>query len=116
MEAKFFKEIVKKKMDVKTLKDCEREIRTEINHELEAGRKTNGNLFRILLASESELWERIRNRGCSWRKLTEDIKVRLFKLIEIYSNFQNLVEKVKSLNTKVEKIKQLKDGSDGDSD
>ena len=115
MEAKSFKEIVKKK-EVKTLKDCEHEIRTEINHEPEAGRKTNGNLPRILLASESELWERIRNGGYSLLKLTEDKKVRLFKLIEIYSNFQNLVESVKSLNTKVEKIKQLKGGSDGDSD
>lgn len=89
-------------MDVKTLKDCEREIRTEINHELEAGRKTNETLARILLTNESELWERIRNGGYSWLKLTEDKKVRSFKLIEIYSNFQNLVEseipKLRKLN------------------
>ena len=59
MEAKFFKEI-EKKMDVKTLKDFEREIRTKIKHELEDERITNENLSRILLASESELWERKR--------------------------------------------------------
>ena len=90
-------------MDVKTLKDCEREIRTEINHELEAERKTNETLARILLTNESELWERIRNGGYSWLKLTEDKKVRSFKLIEIYSNFQNLVEseipKLRKLNS-----------------
>ena len=103
-------------MDVKTLKDFEREIRTKINHELEVERKTNKDLSRILLVSETELWERIRNGGYSWLKLTEDKKTRLFKLIEIYSNFHNLVESVKSLNAKVEKIKQLKDGSDGDND
>ena len=42
--------------------------------------------------------------------------MRLFKLIDIYSNFQYLVDDVKSLNTKVEEIKQLKDENDGDSD
>ena len=59
MEVKFFKEI-EKKMDVKTLKDFEKEIRTKINHELEVERKTNEDLTRILLVSESQLWERIR--------------------------------------------------------
>ena len=42
-------------MDVKTLKDFEREIRTKINHELEVERKTNKDLSRILLVSESEM-------------------------------------------------------------
>lgn len=42
MEAKFFKEIVKK-MNVKTLKDFDKELRTNINHELEIERKTNEN-------------------------------------------------------------------------
>ena len=42
--------------------------------------------------------------------------MRLFKLIDIYSNFQYLVDDVKSLNTKVEEIKQLKDENDSDSD
>ena len=43
MEAKFFKEIVKK-MNVKTLNDFEKELRTNINHELEIERKTNEKL------------------------------------------------------------------------
>ena len=108
MEAKFFKEI-EKKMDVKTLKDFEKEIRTKINHELEVERKTNDDLSRILLAGECDVWERIRNWGYSWLKTKDDNKERLFKLIEIYSNFQNLMIAVKSLNEKVEKIKKLKD-------
>lgn len=62
MEAKFFKEI-DKKMDVKSLKDFEKEIRTKINHELEVERKINEDLARILLVSESQLWERIKK----WR-------------------------------------------------
>lgn len=51
--------------------------------------------------------------GYSQLQVTEDKKARLFKFIEIYSNFQNLMESFKSLNEKVEKIKQLKDGNDG---
>ena len=62
MEAKFFKEI-DKKMDVRSLKDFEKEIRTKINHELEVERKINEDLARILLVSESQLWERIKK----WR-------------------------------------------------
>ena len=61
-------------------------------------------------ASESK------NGGYSWLKITEDRKTRLFKVIDIYSNFQYLVDDVESLNTKAEKIKQLKDENDGDSD
>ena len=35
-------------MDVKTLKDFEKEVRNKINHEFETMRKTNDNLSRIL--------------------------------------------------------------------
>ena len=45
MEAKFFSEI-EKNMDVKTIKDFEKEVRTKINHELESLRKKNEDLSR----------------------------------------------------------------------
>ena len=67
MEDKFFSEI-EKKMDVKTLKDFEKEVRTKINHEFETMRKTNDNLFRILTSGECEMWENIRDGSCSWLK------------------------------------------------
>ena len=51
MEAKFFPEI-EKKMDVKTLRDFEKEIRTKINHEFETLRKTKQNLSRVLTVGE----------------------------------------------------------------
>ena len=57
MEAKFFTEI-KKKMNVKTLKDFEKELRTKINHELESLRKKNEDLSRVLMASECEMWKK----------------------------------------------------------
>ena len=48
MEAKFFSEI-EKKMDVKTLKDFEKDVRTQINNEFEALRKKNDDLSRVLI-------------------------------------------------------------------
>jgi len=60
MEAKFFSEI-EKKMDVKTLRDFEIEVRTKINHEFESLRKTTDNLSRILTSGECEMWENIRD-------------------------------------------------------
>ena len=57
MEAKFFSEI-EKKMDVKTLKDFEKEVRTKINHEFETLRKKNDDLSRVLMASECEMWKK----------------------------------------------------------
>ena len=47
MEAKFFSEI-EKKMDVKTLKDFEKEVRRKINNEFESLRKKNDDLSRVL--------------------------------------------------------------------
>ena len=66
MEDKFF--LREKKMDVKTLKDFEKEVRTKINHEFETMRKTNDNLSRILTSGECEMWENIRDGSCSWLK------------------------------------------------
>ena len=107
MEAKFFSEI-EKKMDVKTIKDFEKEVRTKIYNELESLRKKNENLSRVLMAGECEMWEKIRNEEYSWLQIKSDKKKKLYRLIDIYSKFEDIVESVKDLNTKVDKIKLLK--------
>ena len=108
MEAKFFSEI-EKKMDVKTLKDFEKEVRTKINNEFESIRKKNDNLSRVLIAGECDMWKKIRNEDYSWLQINSDKKKKLYRLIDIYSNFIDIVDSVKDLNTKVERVKQLKD-------
>ena len=108
MEAKFFSEI-EKKMDVKTLKDFEKEVRTKINNEFESLRKKNDDLSRVLMAGECEMWEKIRDEEYSWFKIDSDKKKRLHRLIDIYSKFNDIVDIVKILNTKVDRVKQLKD-------
>ena len=111
MEAKFFSEI-EKKMDVKTLKDFEKDVRKQINNELEALRKKNDDLSRVLMAGECEMWEKIRNEEYSWLQLNSDKKKKLYRLIDIYSKFDDIVDSVKHLNTKVDRVKQLKDSPD----
>ena len=108
MEAKFFSEI-EKNMDVKTIKDFEKEVRSKIYNELESLRKKNEDLSRVLMAGECEMWKKIRNEEYSWLQLNSDKKKKLYRLIDIYSNFVEIVDSVKDLNTKVEKVKQLKD-------
>ena len=108
MEAKFFSEI-EKKMDVKTIKDFEKEVRTKIYNELESLRKKNEDLSRVLMVGENDMWKRIRNEEYSWLQLNSDKKKKLYRLIDIYSNFVEIVDSVRDLNTKVEKVKQLKD-------
>ena len=108
MEAKFFSGI-EKKMDVKTLRDLEKEVRTKIIHELEGLRKTNDNLSRILTTGECELWGNIRNGNYSWLKIKSDKKKKLFRLIDIYLGFDDIVGDVKELNKKIDEIKKLKD-------
>ena len=108
METKFFTEI-EKKMDIKTIKDFEKEVRSKICNELELLRNKNDNLSKILSASESEMWNKIRNDQYSWLNLNDKKKKKLYRLIDIYSNFNDIVDSVKSLNKKVEKVKQLKD-------
>ena len=107
MEAKFFSEI-EKNMDVKTLKDFEKEVRTKINNEFESLRKKNDDLSRVLMAGECQMWEKIRNEEYSWLRLNSDKKKKLYRLIDIYSNFIDIVDSVKDLNTKVERVKSLK--------
>ena len=106
MEAKFFSEI-QKNMDIKTLKDFEKEVRTKIIDELEILRSKNDNLSRVLMAGECEMWVKIRNGVYSWLKMKSDKKKKLFKLIDIYSKFDNIFDTVKELNKKVERIKEL---------
>ena len=108
MEAKFFSEI-EKKMDVKTLKDFEKDVRTQINNEFEALRKKNDDLSRVLMAGECEMWEKIRNEEYSWLNINNNKKKKLYRLINIYSKFDDIVDSVKDLNTKVDRVKQLKD-------
>ena len=108
MEAKFFSEI-DKKMDVKTLKDFEKDVRTQINNQLEALRKKNDDLARVLMAGECEMWEKIKNEEYSWLNINNNKKKKLYRLIDIYSKFDDIVDSVKDLNTKVDRVKQLKD-------
>ena len=108
MEAKFFSEI-EKKMDVKTIKDFEKEVRKKIYNELETLRKENNDLSRVLIAAESDIWKKIRNEEYSWLQLNSAKKKKLYQLIDIYCNFIEIVDSVRDLNTKVEKVKQLKD-------
>ena len=65
MEDKFFSEI-EKKMDVKTIKDFEKEIRKKINNEFDSLRKKNDDLSRVLMAGECQMWKKIRNEEYSW--------------------------------------------------
>ena len=113
MEAKFFSEI-EKKMDVKTLKDFEKEVRLKIYNELESLRKKNEDLSRVLMVGECEMWNKIRNEEYSWLQLNSDKKKKLYRLIDIYSNFIDIVDSVKDLNTKVERVKSLKNAPDED--
>ena len=108
MEAKFFSEI-EKNMDVKTIKDFENEVRTKIYNELESLRKKNEDLSRVLMAGECERWKKIRNEEYSWLQLNNDKKKKLYRLIDIYTEFVDIVDSVKDLNKKVERVKQLKD-------
>ena len=100
MEAKFFAEI-EKNMDVKTLKDFEKEVRKKINHEFETLRVKNDNLSRVLMIGECMMWEKIRNEEYSWLNLNSDKKKKLFRLIDIYLKFDDIVDSVKDLNKKM---------------
>ena len=96
-------------MGVKTLKDFEKDVRTQINNEFESLRKKNDDLSRVLMAGECEMWKKIRNEDYSWLKINSDKKKKLYRLIDIYSKFDDIVDSVKDLNTKVDRVKQLKD-------
>ena len=71
MEAKFFSEI-EKNMDVKTLKDFQKEVRTKINNEFETLRRKNDDLSRVLMAGECVMWGKIRDEVYSWLQIKSD--------------------------------------------
>ena len=107
MEAKFFSEI-EKNIDVKTIKDFEKEVRSKIYNEIESLRKKNDNLSRVLMVSECDTWRKIRNEEYSWLQLNSDKKRKLYRLIDIYFNFVDIIDTVRDLKTKVDKVKLLK--------
>ena len=53
--------------------------------------------------------KKIRNEDYSWLKINSDKKKKLYRLTDIYSNFVDIVDSVKDLNTNVDRVKQLKD-------
>ena len=73
-------------MNVKTLKDFEKEVRTKINNEFESLRKKNDNLSRILMAGECEMWEKIRNEDYSWLQINSDKKRSYLGLLTFTRN------------------------------
>ena len=83
MEAKFFSEI-EKNMNVKTIKDFEKEVRSKIYNELESLRKKNEDLSRVLMVGECEMWKKIRNEEYSWWQLNSD-KKRNFIVLLIFT-------------------------------
>ena len=85
MEAKFFSEI-EKKMDVKTLKDFEKDVRTQINNEFESLRKKNDDLSRVLMTGECEMWGKIRDEDYSWLKIKSDKKRNFLDLLTFTRN------------------------------
>ena len=108
MEAKFFSEI-EKKMDVKTIQDFEKEVRKKIYNELESLRKKNDNLSKVIIKSECDIWKKIRDEEYSWLNIESSKKKKLFRYIDIYLNFIDIIDNVQSLNTKVDKLKKFKD-------
>ena len=102
MEAKFFSEI-EKKMDVKTLKDFEKEVRTTINNEFEFLRKKN-DLSRVLTAGECEMWSKIRNEDYSWLQIKSD-KKRNFIVLLIFT--RNLLTYLIVLKILIRKLREL---------
>ena len=80
METKFFSEI-EKKIDVKTIKDFEKEVRKKIYNELESLRKENDNLSRVMIKSECEMWEKIKNEEYSWLQIKSDKKKNFIDLL-----------------------------------
>ena len=96
-------------MDVETLKDFEKEVRTKINDEFETLRNKNADLSRVLMAGECDMWEKIRRGDYSWLKIKSDKKKKLFRLIDIYLKFDSIVDTVQELKENVEKVKKLKD-------
>ena len=104
METKFFAEI-EKKMDIKTIKNCEKEVRKKIYDELEKLRKKNKNISNSMIESEANMFLRLKVENY----LEIDKNKKLSRLIEIYLHFAEMLDMVKNLNKKVDDIKKFKD-------
>ena len=63
-----------------------------------------------------DVGKKIRNEEYSWLKIDSNKKKKLNRLIDIYSKFNDIVDIVEILNTKVERIKLLKNAPDDDED
>ena len=64
------------------------------------------------MAGECDMWEKIKNEDYSWLHINSDKKKKLYRLIDIYSKFDDIVDSVKDLNKKVVRIKLLKNEPD----
>ena len=64
------------------------------------------------MAGECDMWEKIKDEDYSWLHINSDKKKKLYRLIDIYSKFDDIVDSVKDLNKKVERIKLLKNEPD----
>ena len=104
MENKFFAEI-EKKMDIKTIKDFEKEVRKKIYDEFEKLRKKNKNIFNSMMEIETQMFLRLKVENY----LEIDKNKKLSRLIEIYLHFAEMLDMVKNLNKKVDDIKKFKD-------
>ena len=61
------------------------------------------------MSGECEMWEKIRKGEYSWLKIKSEKKKKLFRLIDIYTKFDSIVDTVKELERKVEKVRKMKD-------
>ena len=104
MEDKFFAEI-EKKMNIKTIKDFEKEVRKKIYDELEKLRKKNKNISTTMIESESQMFVRL----LAENSLEVTNNKKLSRLIEIYLQFASIIGTVKILNEKVDEIKKFKE-------
>ena len=64
------------------------------------------------MAGECDMWEKIKDEDYSWLHINSDKKKKLYRLIDIYSKFDDIVDSVKDLNKKVERMKLLKNEPD----
>ena len=60
------------------------------------------------MAGESELWNDIKNGKYQWVTIKSSKKHKLFRLIDIYSKLDDLIEDVKEVNKNVGILKELK--------
>ena len=68
-------------MNLKTIKDFEKEVSTKIINEFETLRKKNDDLSRVLISAECEMWNDIKDGKYSWLSLTKNKKKKLIIII-----------------------------------